>query len=301
MWIDDLDPCTLYCLEVRPVITGNTFTENKNDFTTTNGTPEAPLGFKAQMQGEDAAMSWDPVQCATGYLVYHKIGHDANEVATKTDRLEEVQQGPIPCENYYYSVATLVGEQESARTEWQSLVVPPREKVAPNLKIVSNENDNITLSLEPEGANAKCTPVKYALNYSASGYEPYETKVMYPEDVKEGYLELKFYGASGPNTIVTAKIKYADSDVWSGEARSREAGDLSKMQQVAGGGASSIPIIPIVIGLVVAVIIVIVIVVVLMRKNRRGAGYDAEKANGENGRAVTNDETQKLNENMPDA
>ena len=46
---------------------------------------------------------------------------------------------------YFYAVATMVGEQESARTEWQSVLIPPNKESVPILKIVNNENDNITL------------------------------------------------------------------------------------------------------------------------------------------------------------
>ncbi len=297
--IEDLEPCTHYSLEVVPIITGKTFTARQNDFTTTNGTPAAPLGFKTQMSGNNAALNWESVQCATGYKIYHRIG-DGPEASEVTQALSEEYADPTPCLVYYYSVATLVGEQESDRTEWQSLLVPPRAEIPALLKVVSNENDNITLSLEPTGVNDKCVPEQYELSYTSNGYEPYMKSLVDPADSKDGYIELRFSGASGHNALVVGRIKYADSDVWSGAARSREIGDLSQMPRVAPPATT---IIPIVIGIVVAVLIVVVIIVVVMvKKSKRGAGYDAEKAgsSGANGRAG-NEETQKLNENHPEA
>lgn len=299
--IDDLEPCTLYSLEVVPQITGKTFTARHNDFTTTNGTPQAPGNFKAQMAGKDAALNWESVQCATGYKVYHRIGDsEATEASTETHILSEDYEDPTPCLTYYYSVATLVGEQESERTEWQSLVIPPHADTPAVLKVVSNENDNMTLSLAADGVNSKCVPQSYEISYSSSGYEPYETSTYDASEAKDGYLELKFTGATSVNSLVMGKIKYFDSDVWSGVARSRAEGDATGMPQVA---APTATIIPIVIGVVVAILIVVVIVVIVMKKNKRGAGYDAEKAaaNGESGRGAGAEETQKLNEDRPDA
>ena len=56
-------------------------------------------------------------------------------------------------------------------------------------------------------------------------------------------------------------------------------------------------LIPIVVGIVVAVLIIVLVVVFVVRKRKARDNYDAEKA-GENGKQ---EETQKLNENHPDA
>jgi len=100
-------------------------------------------------------------------------------------------------------------------------------------------------------------------------------------------------GADAEAALVKGRIKFRGSEDWTGEGRSREARDTPQADGLSDTGT----IVPIAVGVAVAVLIVIVIViaVVMMRKNKRGAGYDAEKAdkNGANGR---NEETQKLND-----
>lgn len=58
-------------------------------------------------------------------------------------------------------------------------------------------------------------------------------------------------------------------------------------------------LIPIVVGIIVAIIILVVIIIFVVRKRRARNNYDAEKA--ENGKAQAAEETQKLNDNHPDA
>lgn len=99
--IGNLAPCTLYSLEVIPQIEGKVFTARTVDFTTTNGTPQAPLGFKTELkeEGKKAALNWEAVQCATGYKIYHKVGDpEGYEVDTMTEDLAVTFDDPTPCQ-----------------------------------------------------------------------------------------------------------------------------------------------------------------------------------------------------------
>ena len=68
--IPELEPCTLYSIEVVPIITGKQFTAHKTNFKTTNGTPETPTGFTAAVSGTNIQLNWESVQCATGFKIY---------------------------------------------------------------------------------------------------------------------------------------------------------------------------------------------------------------------------------------
>ena len=78
--IPDLEPCTLYSIEVVPIITGKQFTARQKDFKTTNGTPETPTGFTATIAESSVKLDWESVQCATGFKLYKdKVRIDLRE------------------------------------------------------------------------------------------------------------------------------------------------------------------------------------------------------------------------------
>ena len=146
--IANLDPCTLYTLEIIPVIPGKAFTARPQEFTTTNGTPQPPEDLKVSLVGHKSELSWNPVQCSTGYKIYQRIGDQesgSDSPAEVTHSLRGEYEKLVPCETYYYAVSTLVAEQESVKTNWISVSVQPYMNEAPELKILNNENDNITL------------------------------------------------------------------------------------------------------------------------------------------------------------
>ena len=74
--------------------------------------------------------------------------------------------------------------------------------------------------------------------------------------------------------------------------------DFFSLFQVPADDSATATLIPVVVGILVAVIILVVIIVFVVRKRRARNNYDAEKA--ENGK-VQAEETQKLNDNHPDA
>jgi hypothetical protein len=292
--LEDLEPCTQYSLEVIPRITGKLFTAGSNDFTTTNGTPQAPQNFKAVLEGRNARLTWDVVQCSTGYKVYYKTDEpemdenerDVNDLSVKYDDL-------VPCSIYYYSVATLVDEQASDKTQWQSVLVPPNLMEPPVLRILNNENDNITMKLDPSDSNVRCSVKEFEVSYSKNGAKPFVTEIL---PATSGDLVVSFPGASSPHSIVQARIRYADG-LWSEVASSREPGDHSRISQIPTGSAT---LVPIVVGLILALVILVLVIIFVVRRRRAQSGYDAEKgrSNGQNGTGAMqgSEETQKLNE-----
>ncbi len=296
--IEELQPCTQYSLEVIPVNPGKTFTARVNDFTTTNGTPEAPANFVVALAAEDgstsAKLKWNPVQCSTGYRVFYESDDGGKEENVTTKGLLKEFEGLSPCTTYYYAVATLVGGEESDPTERQSLETPPDVSLPPKLQILSNENDKVTLRLELPKINSRCAIKEYSLSYSADGAEPYQKKAILPDEANED-LFLEFTGASSPNVIIQAQARYINGDVKSEIASTREPGYHSKVSSIEPPGDAASTLLPIVIGTLVGVVLLALLVVFLVRRRRgRDAAYDTEKtAKNENGKK---EETQKLNE-----
>ena len=300
--LNNLEPCTQYSLEVIPVIPGREFTARVNDFTTTNGTPLPPANFEVVLyQDSKAHLTWNEVQCSTGYKVYHKTDdptsyETTNDVVETMDTYEDV----IPCTNYFYAVATVVDEQESEKTEWQSVYIPPRKSTPPLLKILTNEDDNVTLKLDLPDINGRCQADKYEFMYSANGGHEQSS---YEEPNEKGEFVLSFKGASNPNFIVQARLRYANTEnVWSELASSREPGPRSPISQTPTSSTlAGNALIPILVGVVVGAVIILIIIVLVVKRRGSRANYDAEKADN-NGKASSGpEERQKLNEAHPDA
>ena len=300
--IENMDPCTVYTLETIPNIPDKIFTARVQEFTTTNGTPQPPENFKVALHHQNRAeLTWSSVQCATGYKVYQRIddedGDGDEDSTTETIHdLKESYENLVPCISYFYSVSTLVAEQESSKTEWSSVIIPPTANEAPELKILSNENDNITLKLEPSTSNERCTIVEYELSYSSDGGMNYVTKTLQAADINADDIVLSFKGATTPLSIVRGRVKYAGSNEWSSVISTHEPGDHSAIKGVATGSENA-TLVPIVVGCLVAVAIVAVIAFFVVRHRRNRNLYDAEKAEA-NGKMNGNsaEETQKLND-----
>ena len=297
--LENLDPCTLYTLEIIPIIPDKIFTARPQEFTTTNGTPQPPEDFRVGLHHtSEADLSWSSVQCATGYKVYQRIGDiESSEDSSfeTTHQLKMAYDTLIPCENYFFAVSTLVAEQESIKTEWSSIRVPPRTNETPELKILNNENDNITLRLDPSARNDRCEIAEYELSYSSDGGMNYVTKTLLSTDIASADIVLSFKGATTPLSIVRGRVKYEGSNDWSSVVSTHEPGDHSAIKGVANGGESA-TLVPIVVGCLVAVAIVAVVAFFIVRRRRNRSLYDAEKADA-NGKLNGNgtEETQKLN------
>ncbi len=54
--------------------------------------------------------------------------------------------------------------QSSDITQWQSVYVPPDLNLAPVLKVITNERDNLTLRVEPGADNQKCKAEEYKVS-----------------------------------------------------------------------------------------------------------------------------------------
>jgi hypothetical protein len=57
--IESLDPCTVYTLEIIPIIPDKIFTARVQEFTTTNGTPQPPDNFRVSLEHDNRAeLTW---------------------------------------------------------------------------------------------------------------------------------------------------------------------------------------------------------------------------------------------------
>lgn len=198
----------------------------------------------------------------------------------------------------------MVAEQESVKTNWFDIKIPATMDEAPELKILNNENDNITLRLDPSAANERCSIDEFELSYSSDGGMNYFTKTILANDIPSADIVLSFTGATTPLSIVRGRVKYENSNEWSPVVSTHEPGDHSAIKgvNVSSDGAT---LVPIVVGCLVAIAIVAVVAFFVVRRRRNRSLYDAEKAdtNGKlNGNGAT-EETQKLNAdtNHPEA
>ena len=138
---------------------------------------QAPENLQVDLvDGRRVRLSWDRVQCSTAYKVMYKLGQEDEEGGEQeeqvTQSLGQDFEDLLPCTTYYYSVATLVGEQGSEATQWASVEVPPNLAAAPILKVVNNESDNITLRLDPDPSNQRCQAEEYQVKDEWGDFAP---------------------------------------------------------------------------------------------------------------------------------
>lgn len=299
--IENLEPCTLYTLEIIPVIPDKIFTARSHEFTTTNGIPQPPTNFKVSLKDNEVDLSWSEVQCATGYKIYQKIGQVDSEVDSFSESVHGLSanyDNLMHCENYIFAVSTLVAEQESIKTDWNNVIVPPKVDEAPELKILNNENDNITLRLDPSKSNERCKIDEYELTYSSDGGMNYYTKNIFGTELADAKdIVLSFVGATSQLSIVRGRVRYSGSEEWSLVISTHEPGDQSPIQGLNYENGDSSLVVPIVVGCLVAIVIFGVIAFFVIKRRRNQNLYDTEKAEtiskGKmNGNA---EETQKLN------
>jgi hypothetical protein len=229
--LDNLSPCTTYSLEIIPEIPGKLFTARLHTFTTTNGTPQPPADFNVNLDKDRADLEWSEVQCATSYKVHQKRPQMDDSSSTEVVKNTRTHYTHLNrCETYEFAVSTLVAEQESALTQWQSLRVPPSLTELPEMKILNNENDNITLKIEPSNSNNKCKITELELSYSSDGGTNFYTKTILTADLPGEDIILAFQGASSPISIVRSRVRYEGNNDWSNMVSTFEPGDHSAIQ-----------------------------------------------------------------------
>ena len=317
--ISDLTSCTEYDLHVIPVIDGKdvTFTAHPETVTTSNGAPETPL-FKVELKDgrSEASVTWEPVNCASAYKIYYKVGDEGAteevEVASKSEK-EKVFKNNLPCHTYSYRVTTMVNDDESPRQEesWQNVEIPPNTELLPTIRMVDHDQGNVTLKIDLAAENERCNIAEYEVVYS-NGNNCCESKgdcksekiVKTPDElIDESDIVLSVGKEFETSTIYKARVKYTNEE-WSREvSHGAESASLSNCN---GGSGGEFPLIPIVVGVAVLALVVIVVTVLLIKRSRN-RNFDPEKA--ENGNSKKNgsnqhqnlvnssdEETQKLND-----
>merc|ERR1712127_581792 len=136
----------------------------------------------------------------------------------------------------------------------------------------------------------KCQVEVYEVRYTGLGGEEVEEEEVHPETLTaEETILLTFPGASSPSLNLEARIKYQDFQIYSPWIQSA---DPSIMLSDGNTGGNTI-LVPIIIGVLVALVVILISVFFLVKRSQNK--YDAEKASADK------DETQKLNENHPEA
>ena len=309
--ISGLESCTEYDVHIIPVLQGKEFTAHPETVRTTNGIPEAPQFDVVLKDGSsEASITWTPVNCASAYKIYYKVEEDGPEsedveVALNSEK-EKTFAENRPCQTYSYAVTTMVNEEESERPEndWKNIVMPPKTDLQPTLKMVTHDEGKVTLKIDLADENKQCGIDQYEVVYSKEtsccGDDcATETKVFKPEELNNGDIVVNVTG-DVTGKIFKARVLYKDHAEWSRQA---EFGEKAE-QRCGGGGASELPLIPIVVGVAVLALVVIVVTVLLVKRSRN-RNFDPEKAENGNGpnknhhqNLVNSDEeeTQKLNE-----
>jgi hypothetical protein len=250
---------------------------------------------------------WSGVQCSTGYKVYHKIESQEEAATEETSELGKVFEDTVPCHTYSYSVATMVGHQESTPSEWVDIEIPPMTSALPKITVLTKENNNVTLQVDPPTKHERCEIDQYELQYSADGANFKKTVITKEELGQNSEIELAFVGASSDAAIIKAKVHYVQTGEWSDEFT--YGGQKPGAGRMLGDNLTNntkLPLIPIIVGVAVLALVVIVVTVLLLKRRSNRSSFDSEKAENHNGRngssnnhhhnlANSDEETQKLN------
>jgi hypothetical protein len=249
--------------------------------------------------------------CATGYKIYSKVGEEEEKVedASESDLIKTFKDNK-PCSVTSYSVTTMVNEQESPRIEnnWKNVVIPPNKMILPDLRVVAQDRDNVTLKINPATENKDCKIDLYEVVYS-SGQKccemkdgcKTETKKFTADEVQDGDIVLHLEGGAPDATIFKARVRYEQGNEWSSvKSLGQESQSLCPP-----GSKPGLPLIPIVVGVAVLALVILVVTVLLIKRSRN-RNFDPEKAENGNAKKSSNhhqnlvnsdeEETQKLND-----
>lgn len=280
-----LEPCTKYKVQINPMHEGVRIVSANRAFVTASPEPTPPEDSNVTLSNDHqfVELNWSKVRCATGYKILQQVGESDTETAWDTDDVNLLSnriQNPVPCTNYKYGIAAIVGGVDSPPTEWQDITVPPREGEdnKPTMGALSKENDTLSFELKPDGDNSKCKVENYEIKYF-DGKDTQEVTFSVG-DVENNIILLESVPGDAQ---IYARVKYAGFETpsdWTNnipppESTAKNSGDL---------------LVPIVIGVLVAVIVIVVIIFFIVKRRKTSQKYDAEKANG------TTDETEKLND-----
>lgn len=294
--VSGLRPCSHYSLEIVPLVDGAELPASPSTtFSTAFPPASPPASYSASLNlaRNRVELTWSHVDCASGYRILQRMGNSDTTTAWETNDDKELFtsfQDPEPCVTYSYGVAAVVNGEVSSPTEWEEVVVPPRQGSShePRLVLLEAANDSLALNINPAPANIKCEVEKYHVKYtSARGDTAREEHTFEPAGLDNGKIVLKFPSAAGYGGQVEGRIKYSGFDSWSPWIKS--SGPLVYSSEAE---QSNNMLVPIIIGALVAIVVILVVVFFVVKRRRNQNKYAAEKA-GVNG---NKEENQKLNE-----
>lgn len=294
--VANLRPCSHYTLEIVPVVEGAELPASTSaTFATAFPPASPPASYAASLNlvRNRVELSWSHVVCASGYRILQRMENSDTTTAWETNDGSELFtsfQDPEPCVAYSYGVAAVVNGAVSEPTAWSEVVVPPRQGMnhEPRLVLLESANDSLALNINPAPANIKCEVEQYHVKYSsARGDTAREEHTFEPAGLDHGRIVLKFPVAAGYGGQVEGRIKYSGFDSWSPWIKSSGALVYSSEAEL-----SNNMLVPIIIGILIAIVVVLVVVFFVVKRRRNQNKYATEKA-GVNG---NKEENQKLND-----
>jgi hypothetical protein len=279
-----LEPCTSYSVAISATTEGKELEADSTHFDTESPPASAPANLAVKLTGDMSDISFDSVQCATGYTVYRELEGGETEDPIETEATSLMLQSPEPCESYSYSVTATVGEEESERASVEG-TVPPRNghSSAPQLEVFKKENFTVELILTAPEFNHKCQVEEYHVKYGI--IEVNDETMFHATDLQDGKIVLDdVSGADDSGLKFEARIKYLDGTFspW----RTEKPNDPG----IQGPTTSTSLLVPVVIGVLVAVVVLVIIIFFIIRSKRNRNKYDAEKAE-------SSDESKRLKDN----
>ena len=99
--VENLEPCTLYNVEILPTIAGSTIVTESYAIKTASPQPSPPNNFNAELESGQVSLEWDEVVCASGYIIVQHIGEE--EITWEIEDPSKLSQelgSPEPCVTY---------------------------------------------------------------------------------------------------------------------------------------------------------------------------------------------------------
>lgn len=265
--LEQLEPCTDYQLDIFAT------SEDKEMPGASSSTfrTEAPKAVQPDnFSLHQLDLSFEPVQCATKYKVYEKVGDEPEELIKEIVGTSVSIDSPPACSDRSYAVAAVVEDTEGPKTDFLVVEMAPKNEEVPSLQISDGNNDTIEVDILAPNVNMECEVELYEVRYHSLGE-------MIVQKFSDGDIVL----TSVDNKKVDGRIKYLGHD-WSPWSVSE------KPPKDELTGESQGLLVPVVIVVLLVVVILVTIIFFIVRKKRKSQ----DKYNCDNG---DKSETKKLN------
>jgi len=291
--IDNLSSCSKYNLWVYAYSNDHEYEAEITEFSTSSppATPPEGLNVEPNVENGEANITFNPVECASGYKIYKKLDDSEKEEVMETTELEGIVSLPEPCTKFSFGVASIVDGQESETTEFIENVIPPKNGDAsqPAIEIQEAGNSTVVFVLKLPEFNQKCEVESYHVKYQNLGVTDEQEKTISHGETNEGVITLEEFPGAGDNGMkIEGRVKYSGFDVWSPWIATDDPVPVKQTQEES--KASNSMLVPIIIGVLVAVVVLALVVFFLVKRKKSQSKYDSENINDA-------DESKKLKDN----